>query len=359
MRHIATFKTLKGAREFYLFLASKGIEPYLEQEDELGVWVKNEDEVARARELYQAYTVGSQVEEPVGGERGGEKVREHAYEALLPKSGAFLTKLCIALCTFVYLLSGYQQMTTPNQDQILFKIRVFTTAESLLLYDYPPALALVKKLQALLDQEGKKGDEKVQSPEAQKLEDQIKENPIWSGWVHALLYPDSKEAKAPLFTSIRQGEVWRAITPIFLHANLVHILFNMLWLWALGKMVEENLNTLRTLVFILIVALVTNCLQYLATGPFFMGFSGVIAAFGGYIWERKRCAPWEVYPIDPFALTILWIFIFGFLALQIIAFFLEMFHIVSFEMPIANTAHVAGVLLGVSFAHIKFFQRNR
>ena len=36
---------------------------------------------------------------------------------------------------------------------------------------------------------------------------------------------------------------WRLFTYMFLHANLFHILFNMLWVWWLGKMVEDQLGT--------------------------------------------------------------------------------------------------------------------
>ena len=37
---------------------------------------------------------------------------------------------------------------------------------------------------------------------------------------------------------------WRIITYMFLHGNFFHILFNMLWLWWMGRAVEERLGPL-------------------------------------------------------------------------------------------------------------------
>jgi membrane associated rhomboid family serine protease len=44
---------------------------------------------------------------------------------------------------------------------------------------------------------------------------------------------------------VAQGEWWRLITSAFLHANLLHIAFNMLALWWFGAPVEEYLGRAR------------------------------------------------------------------------------------------------------------------
>ena len=56
---------------------------------------------------------------------------------------------------------------------------------------------------------------------------------------------------------IRQGEVWRFITPILIHfptSNILiaHILFNMLWLRDIGCMFEARLGWWYLVVFVLV-----------------------------------------------------------------------------------------------------------
>ena len=52
--------------------------------------------------------------------------------------------------------------------------------------------------------------------------------------------------------AVANGDWWRLITSAFLHANLLHIAFNMYFLWFVGSAVETALGRGRFLAVYLI-----------------------------------------------------------------------------------------------------------
>jgi membrane associated rhomboid family serine protease len=46
---------------------------------------------------------------------------------------------------------------------------------------------------------------------------------------------------------LEQGELWRLVTPIFLHGDILHLIFNCLWLIQLGPFLEETFGRSRFL----------------------------------------------------------------------------------------------------------------
>lgn len=94
------------------------------------------------------------------------------------------------------------------------------------------------------------------------------------------------------FQSVLNGQVWRLVTPIFLHFSPMHILFNMWWLWDLGGLLERLKGPRFLLLFTAGVGAGSNVLQYLMTGyPNFGGMSGVIYGLLAYIWMQGRVNP--------------------------------------------------------------------
>jgi rhomboid protease GluP len=59
------------------------------------------------------------------------------------------------------------------------------------------------------------------------------------------------------WTSARiiRGEVWRLVTPMFLHFDLLHLIFNCLWIVQLGPLIEKLYGRSRFLVILLISGL--------------------------------------------------------------------------------------------------------
>jgi GlpG protein len=135
-------------------------------------------------------------------------------------------------------------------------------------------------------------------------------------------------------------EPWRIVTPIFLHFGMMHIVFNMLMLWQLGRPVERGIGSLRYLVLVLAIAIVSNFGEYLwdiqrleEGVRVFGGMSGVLYGLFGYIWMKSRYEPESGFMISPNSVFIMigW-------------FFLCM---TGYVGSIANAAHGAGLALGI------------
>lgn len=146
--------------------------------------------------------------------------------------------------------------------------------------------------------------------------------------------------------SIFKGQFFRIFTPALLHANFLHILFNLLWFAPLGSMIEKRAGGLRLFVLILLTGSIANCAQFLVSGPLFLGISGVVCAFAGFIYIRTKRAPWEGYPLSKSGIGLLFIYI---LFLSLIELFGQVFVYLggtTVVSPIANTAHLTGALFG-------------
>ena len=90
------------------------------------------------------------------------------------------------------------------------------------------------------------------------------------------------------------GALWPLLTSLFVHADILHIGFNLLFLWIFGNNVEDRLGRPAFLVFYLAGGLVAAAAQVMAgpdsTVPI-IGASGAIAAvLGAYLvlYPRAR-----------------------------------------------------------------------
>ncbi|QDU60639.1 Rhomboid protease GluP [Planctomycetes bacterium Pan216] len=98
-------------------------------------------------------------------------------------------------------------------------------------------------------------------------------------------------------TAVFQLQVWRFITYQFLHANLWHILFNMIALYFFGQMIEQYLGSWRYLVFYLACGIAGALLFVLFTltqiipTPVTAPMIGASAGVFGVLIGAARLAP--------------------------------------------------------------------
>ena len=136
-----------------------------------------------------------------------------------------------------------------------------------------------------------------------------------------------------LFPEVFRGEIWRLITPVFIHRDFFHFLFNAMWLFELGNLIETNKSSRFLLIFFFTLAIVCNIFQYLVIGPNFLGMSGVVYGLLGYVWMQIRFSSKGVYPFHSFNITFLLIW-FGISLTGLVG-------------PVANTHHGAGLCVGI------------
>lgn len=146
---------------------------------------------------------------------------------------------------------------------------------------------------------------------------------------------------AILQQTLAQGEWWRLLTPIFLHAGPLHLIFNGLWYWYLGIRVERVMGIRTMLVLVLVTGIGANLAQYLVSGPAFGGMSGVVYGLFGYVGWSMFFAPRPGLTMPPAILVfaLVWLLL-GYTGIPLLLGQGEM----------ANTAHLAGLLLGILVA---------
>ena len=146
-------------------------------------------------------------------------------------------------------------------------------------------------------------------------------------------------------TEFLSGEIWRVFTPMFLHFNLLHILFNMFWLHDLGNQIEGKKGWKFFVTFVAILAVCSNFSQFLISGPNFGGMSGVVYGLFGYVWIKSRLDPGDGFQIDPTIAMIM----FGFFAICFTGIF----------GGVANWAHAGGLVVGLAWGYGSAYRWNR
>jgi membrane associated rhomboid family serine protease len=142
---------------------------------------------------------------------------------------------------------------------------------------------------------------------------------------------------------ITNHEIWRLFTPIFFHANELHLLSNIIALLLFGATVETNekLTKLEFLLIYLLSGFIGNLFSLFLL-PFDVISLGASGAIFGLIGVALIMVITDNRALLPFALLYIGYFI-----------------IASFLPGINIWAHIFGLLVGILLGYIFYYRRNQ
>jgi GlpG protein len=133
------------------------------------------------------------------------------------------------------------------------------------------------------------------------------------------------------------GQVWRLVTPIFIHFGVAHLMLNAAVVIEFGRRIERGAGSPTLLGLTLAIAIASNAAQFLVTrAALFGGLSGVAYGLLAYVVARGRFdakTPWRVNPSFSIAVVV-----------TLVLMSTGVTEIVG--LHIANTAHWVGLAVG-------------
>ncbi len=143
--------------------------------------------------------------------------------------------------------------------------------------------------------------------------------------------------------SVWTGAPWSLITSTFAHQQVMHLLFNVMWLWTLGNVFENEFGSLRWAAFFLASAWVSSALQLFSMGDAGIGMSGVGYALFGFGWVARRRFSSFAAILTRENVIIFLVWMVGCIVVTAVG-----------AANIGNGAHVAGLAFGAAVAGLCF-----
>ena len=174
---------------------------------------------------------------------------------------------------------------------------------------------------------------------------------------HAYIRSNIFDYLALSSTGLKHGYVWQVLTFQFLHADLFHLLGNLIFgIWMFGRYIEDRLGTRNFLKIYFLSGIAGGLLQGVL-GLFLNPFSGytVGASAGTFGLVAAFCT------LEPHSEIRLFFFLpirakhLLYLEIGIAAFFT----LVPVASPVAHAAHLGGALFGWAFVHWVIMSSDR
>lgn len=131
-----------------------------------------------------------------------------------------------------------------------------------------------------------------------------------------------------------EGEWWRLTVSAFHHGNLIHLMMNVLAFWMFADLLEPKLGKLRYLLFCVVAATI-SILPEAALRQSAVGISGMVFAQFGLLLIVRRHDEEIVERMHPALVPVCFASLFVCIPLTVFL-----------EIPIANGAHLSGLLYG-------------
>lgn len=324
MRQLIVLESEASARKLTAYLITERIAAQVDA-DKTGhiVWVRDEDQLPRAKEILAQFQASPDDPRFQGAERTAESIRRDEERLRREK-----------LANVVEMRGRWGSGAGIRRRSPL----VF-------------ALIAISVLVAILTNGGRQ-------PNGNAVLDKLL-------FVDPGLFTAAHIAEQPNFwTSILAGQVWRLVTPIFIHYGWMHLIFNMWALFVLGSQIEDRRGSLRFLLLVLLLAVVSNLGESVAAQlklpkqlALFGGMSGVVYGAFGYVWMKAKFDNAAGFMIakETVFIMVVW------LALCILRDFppFDSFLGGMIKDRVANTAHVVGLVLGVAIGYAPVLLRKR
>mgnify|MGYP001026428099 CR=1 FL=1 len=328
MRRIGTLEDGSLARRFCDYLLTLDIDAAADK-DQAGVsgkwdiWIRNEEEVERARSEWAQFQQSPDAPHYDVAEEAA-RVRDRRVELHLQRMRSHLPS---------------RQANPATESQPDNPSEISDAAESRQ-PGIPLTIAIIIISVAVSFTSHFGTPRRSRNPQEKTLEERTYD---------AISFVDRRDyaVEGDPFASIKNGQLWRLVTPMFLHADEFHLAFNMFWIFFFGSAIERSSGS----VFLLALVLITQTagmlvqvslpsdpgmLESLRGSPFDFGASGAVYGLFGFLWIRPlvdRAYPVRLVPINV-VLMIGWLVACWFPAFP----------------NVANGAHLGGLIAGVFVA---------
>jgi GlpG protein len=370
MRLIGSLDSSEEAVVFQKYVKSQGIDLFTEilpSTKKVQIWVIHEEDTEKASLLLEdfaqnpslpEYYVADELKEP---SFDSEYEVEQQDEKMLKRfKWPYFTWIFIAFTTLCFLIQMVQTASIVQTNGPLAAEYGMAPITKSFFFDVPSGF---EQLEVFLQTHDIKTPQQLDnmSPELKKEWIKLNEASFFHGFLDMLEDPGYKDYffknRPELFAKIKQGQIYRLITPVFLHGSILHLIFNMIWLFILLKQVEIKLGLVKTCVLLVGLSIVPNIAQYLVSGPFFLGASGIVVGLAGFIWARQKKAPWEGYVLSRAVIFFLMVYVLALVVLSLGVFVFNILSVKDLSFGIANTAHLIGGLTGIALGRLAFFKR--